>query len=107
MLVRLRVLHYQNHGNSIGISVSGRSKLYGYVEKEVIDEDEQKCSLATLAADGQTLIGSGGTTFAYMNPDGLWCDKSELQAVDMENTPITSSPSSFKAPVELSQKASL
>ncbi|MFT4639718.1 MAG: hypothetical protein ACI8T1_003043 [Verrucomicrobiales bacterium] len=103
----LLVFQFQGEESACHLSKIERSKLYGYVEKEVIDEDEQKCSLATLAADGQTLIGSGGTTFAYMNPDGLWCDKSELQAVDMENTPITSSPSSFKAPVELSQKASL
>ena len=60
-----------------------------------------------MAADGQTLIGSGGTTFAYFNPDGLWCDKKDLQAVDQDNVPITAAASSFKAPVELAREASV
>ena len=84
-----------------------RSKLYGYVEKQVVDENEAVCELATLASDGQTLIGSGGTTFAYFDPDGQWCDKGDLQAVGIDNEPVTASLSSFKAPIELTETASV
>lgn len=84
-----------------------RSKLYGYVDKEVLDENDAPCELTTLASDGKTLIGNGGTTFAYFDADGQWCDKGDLQAVDLDNQPITAAPSSFKAPIKLTETTTI
>ena len=42
-----------------------RSDLYGYVEVETLDEGGARCSLATLADDGRTIIGTSG--FAVRN----------------------------------------
>ena len=80
-----------------------RSKLYGYSKTEVIGEDEKPCSLATLSNDGRTIIPSGGTALAYFSPDGMWRDKADLTAVDLDGDEITPVKSTLKAPVELSE----
>ncbi len=82
-----------------------RSRLYGYKKLEVLDEHGNACDLNTLAKDGQSLIGKGGTGIGYVDADGNWCDKDQLSPVDMEGTPITPVPSSFEAPIELGDEA--
>lgn len=83
-----------------------RSKLYGYKEVEMLDEHGDKCEMATLAEDGHTIIGKGGTGIGYLSADGLWCDKSELQPVDLSGVPIQPVTSSFAAPIELGEPVS-
>jgi hypothetical protein len=84
-----------------------RSILYGFKEVEVLDERGQRCELATLADDGKTVVGRGGVTYAYLAPDGAWCDKGGLKPVDPEGHEIQPVPSSFAAPLPLVEKASL
>jgi hypothetical protein len=78
-----------------------RSKLYGYKDIEVLDEEGQPCELATLAEDGRTVVGRGGTGLGYVDVDGHWCDKSQLKPVDLEGNEIVPVPSSFSAPIKL------
>lgn len=78
-----------------------RAKLYGYKEIEVFDEQGEKCEMATLAEDGHTIIGRGGTGVGYLSADGLWCEKAQLQPVDLSGQPIEPVPSSFAAPITL------
>ena len=92
---------YEGQQTNCGLGKVDRSKLYGYTKTEVLDEDGKPCSLATLAADGRTVIPSGGLALAYFSPDGSWRDKSDLNAVDVEGQPITPVPSTLKAPLEL------
>ncbi|MEM7456747.1 MAG: hypothetical protein AAF456_20555 [Planctomycetota bacterium] len=84
-----------------------RSKLYGSKSVEVLDDRDRNCEMATLAEDGKTLIGIGGTGIGYLTADGNWSDKSDLTAVDMEGNPITPVPSSFAAPILLEQEATM
>ena len=84
-----------------------RSVLYGFKELEVLDDRGQRCELATLADDGKTVVGRGGVTYAYLAPDGAWCDKSGLKPVDLEGREIQPVASSFSAPVALVEKATL
>ena len=84
-----------------------RSRLYGFKELEVIDENEQPCELTTLADDGKTLIGKGGTGIGYVTVDGNWIDKSDLKAVDLEGNPKVPVPSSFAAPIPLEQESTI
>lgn len=83
-----------------------RAKLYGYKEVEMLDEHGDKCEMATLAEDGHTIIGRGGTGLGYLSADGLWCDKSVLQPVDLSGVPIQPVSSSFAAPIELGDPVS-
>ncbi len=78
-----------------------RSKLYGYKEVEVLDEDGNRCELATLADDGRTVVGRGGTGIGYVDADGAWCEKSKLKPVDLEGDEIEPVASSFSAPIKL------
>ncbi|MEO1617674.1 MAG: hypothetical protein AAFV88_17620 [Planctomycetota bacterium] len=86
---------------SFALEKVDRSKLYGYKETEVLDESGGRCELATLADDGCTVVGRGGTGLGYVNADGLWCDKSELTPVDIDGQPIEPVASSFNAPIKL------
>ncbi len=78
-----------------------RDKLYGFKQAEVLDEEGRLCELATLADDGCTLIGRGGTGIGYRSATGLWCDKKSLKPLDLEGREIQPVPSSFEAPIEL------
>ena len=78
-----------------------RNKLYGFKELEVLDDRGRRCELATLASDGHTVIGRGGSSFAQLNVDGEWCDKSDLKPVDADHRQIQPVGSSFSAPVPL------
>lgn len=98
------VFQYQGSPLAFQMKKVDRAKLYGYVENEVLDEQERRCDLATLAADGHTLIGKGGTAIGNLTPDGLWCDRKQLHPVDLEGQPLEPVPSSFEAPVPLTQK---
>lgn len=78
-----------------------RTKLYGYKELKVLNDDEEVCQLATLAGDGCTMIGKGGTGLGWLDADGCWRDKTELTPVDQEGQQIEPVESSFKAAVKL------
>ena len=82
-----------------------RAKLYGYKQLEVLDEADNACQLVTLAEDGRTLIGSGGTGVGYLSVDGDWCDRKELTPVDVEGTEVEPVPSSFAEPIQLFDNA--
>ena len=99
-------LQFQGTSVACGLDKIDRSKLYGYIDSEVLDEQQQPCRLATLASDGRTLMPSGGVALAYVSPGGLWRDKADLKAVNLEGKPIEPVLSSFKAPVDLTQVAS-
>lgn len=84
-----------------------RAKLYGSTRSSVVDEDGNECRLASLAADGRTLIGSGGTALATFSQDGHWKDKSELTPVGLDGQEVDAVPSSLKAPIALEKKATV
>ncbi len=84
-----------------------RNKLYGSVSVETFDVDGNRCELATLANDGKTLIPHGGTAFAYINKDGLWVERSELQPVSLEGERLEVLPSSFDQVIELGDTATV
>lgn len=79
-----------------------RSKLYGFKELEVIDDVGHVCELATLAEDGRTVIGKGGTGIGYLSADGQWADKTTLRPVDIEGEEMVPVPTSFGTPIPLS-----
>jgi hypothetical protein len=84
-----------------------RAALYGHKELEVLNEDGQVCELATLADDGRTVVGRGGTALAYLSADRQWREKGDLQPVDLEGKAITPVGSSFSAPIPLGQPVSV
>ena len=84
-----------------------RTKLYGFIDVEALDTKGRKCQLATVAEDGRTIVGAGGSAFAQLSPDGEWLDKSKLKAVDREGKPVTPVESSYSAPVAVTKTATI
>jgi hypothetical protein len=95
------VFQWGDQDLSFTLTKIDRSKLYGYKEVEVLDEDGNRCELATLADDGRTVVGRGGTGMGYVDADGRWCEKSKLKPVDLEGNEIEPVPSSFSAAIIL------
>ncbi|MEL6105606.1 MAG: hypothetical protein AAFU85_06205 [Planctomycetota bacterium] len=86
---------------AFNMSKVDRSKLYGYKEVKALNDDDSECDLATLAGDGCTVIGKGGTGLGWMDADGNWSDKSLLTPVDSNGEEIEPVASSFAAPIKL------
>ena len=84
-----------------------RADLYGYVETEALDAKGRRCVSATLCDDGQTIVASGGSSFASMSPDGAWLEKSQLKAVDPAGNEIKPVPSSYSGPVPVTKTATI
>jgi hypothetical protein len=84
-----------------------RSDLYGFVEIETLDEKGRKCTLATLADDGKSIISSGGTALVTLSPDGNWVEKKTLIPTDNQGQRIVPVASSFAAPVVLEKTATI
>ncbi len=99
-------LVFQFGGRDLAFTLNkiDRSKLYGYKELDVVAEDGQHCELATLADDGCTVVGRGGTGIGQLTADGLWADKKKLKPIDVEGKPIVPVPASNTAPIPLLQK---
>ena len=106
---RAKPIRFNHDGQKLMFQMNkvDRSKLYGFKEQKVHDENEQICELATLAEDGKTLIGKGGTGICQLTADGKWTDKTKLKPVDLEGNEIQPVVSSFAAPIDLSQETSL
>ncbi len=107
--IMAKPLTVEFQGQSVNFSLEkvDRTKLYGYVETEVMDEAGKRCELGTLAGDGRSIIGKGGTAIAYLSQDGLWRKKAELKPVDVHGKVITPVKSTFDAPVPLEHKSTI
>ena len=104
-----RALTFQFSGTEFPVEMQkvDRSKLYGTVDVEPLDDQGRRCTLATLASDGRTLIGKGGTALAVLSLDGKWTEKSALTPVDVQGEKIEPVPSSFAAPVAVEATATI
>lgn len=91
---------------ALQMSKIDRARVYGSKEVEAVNEADQPCELATLADDGRTVIGKGGTGFGWLDADGKWCSKSELSPHDIDGQEIRPVESSFNAPIKLFETAS-
>src|SRR5262249_13177849 len=84
-----------------------RSKLYGTVEVEALDGQGRRCELATLATDGKTLLGRGDVASGFLTPEGGWLDRASLKPVGPDGEPVAPLPSSFAAPTDLADEATV
>lgn len=101
------VFQWRDRQFSFAMCKVDRAKLYGFKEAEVLDDNGSPCNLATLAQDGQTVIGRGGSAMGTLTADGTWIEKGELTPVDPQGQKLSAVPSSFSGPVALQEVASL
>jgi hypothetical protein len=101
------IVEYQGQSVNLTLEKVERSKLYGYVETEVVDEAGKPCELATLTGDGHSIVGKGGSAIATLSPTGLWRKRSTLSPIDIQGDVITPVKSTFDAPVKLDTEATI
>jgi len=101
------VLRYSGQEIPFDLEKVDRADIYGYAEVETYSDAGRPCKLATLAQDGKTLVGPGGTATAYVSPDGLWLERTNLSPVTVEGEELQPVPSSFSAPIDLAVPASI
>ena len=92
---------------SFNINKVDRTKLYGRVELLTFDNFDQKCELATLARDGATVIPYGGTASGYINTDGLWIERDQLDPIDADGNLIEEVETSFGRTNQLTELKSI
>ncbi len=98
---------YGNETFVVEINKVDRTKIYGRIVTETYDANEKKCTLASLARDGRTIIPMGGTASGYVNAEGIWIERDELVPIDRDGVEIKEVPSSFSAPTNLTEEISI
>jgi hypothetical protein len=106
-LAKPLVLRYSGLEIPFNLEKVERADIYGYAEVETFSDDGRPCRLATLAQDGKTLVGPGGTAMAYLSPDGNWLDRGALSPVTLEGEVLEPVASTFSAPVDLARRATI
>ncbi len=98
-----RTLSFSLNGEQFDASIIkvDRTHLYGTVSIQTDDMDGKRCTVATLAVDGKTLIPKGGTALGYINPEGEWVSRDQLKPVDLNGEPVAEVESSFDEPIVL------
>lgn len=85
-----------------------RKKIYGWTSLVATDRDGGVCDSAYLSPDDSLIIPSGGLKQATVDSEGHWVDKSGLKAFSEDGEQeLPVYPSSFDAPIDLSQKATV
>ena len=83
-----------------------RKKIYGWTSLVATDRDGGVCESAYLSPDDSLIIPSGGLKQATVDSDGRWVERSTLTAYDEDGEKeLPLFPSSFDAPIELTEKA--
>ena len=83
-----------------------RKKLYGWSTLVATDRDGRVCTAAYISPEDSIMIPSGATKLAAVDENGVIVKKSDLIAYDVEGKALETVPSSFEAPIELTQTTS-
>ena len=106
-MARNLVFNFDGTELTAGIEKIDRSKLYGSVAIEAVDENGARAEMMSLASDGQTLFGIGGTAFATLSQENDPLKRETLVAYSNEGEPLETVPSSFDAPIPVSEQTTI
>lgn len=84
-----------------GMEKVDRNKLYGWVDTVAYDKDGQACSLGSISSDGMHLFSKGCFEQGYLDSNGRWIDKDQIQMLDADNQPVVKQESSFNQSITL------
>lgn len=103
-----RSLTFQHNSKSFEAELIkvDRKQLYGSVRVITHDAKKRRCEVATLGSDGRTLIPRGGTALGYVNTEGEWISRDQLQPISLAGDPVQEVASSFDAPIALEDSVS-
>ena len=101
------VVEFEGQTTNLTLEKIDRTKLYGYVDTEVVDEAGKRCELGTMIGDGHSIVGKGGSAIAYLSQDGHWRKKADLRPVGVDGKVIAPVKSTFDAPVTLDRRTTI
>lgn len=103
-----RVLNFTLGDRSFACPVDklDRKRLYGHRRRQVLDDQGRPCKLGLLCEDGRSLLGPGGVAMCYLDQSGEWVERGDVKAVDAQGAPLPLIPSTYDAPIRLSEKVS-
>ena len=101
-MARTATLTMSDKSYSVGLNKLDRKKIYGWSKVDIFDDNDQSCSLASIA-DGRYVLPSGSITLAGFNPKGEYIAKSSLIGVDEKGKKVEKVPSIFDEPATLTK----
>ena len=101
-MARTATLTMSDKSYSVGLKKLDRKKIYGWSKVDIFDDNDQSCSLASIA-DGRYVLPSGSITLAGFNPKGEYIAKSSLIGVDEKGKKVEKVPSIFDEPATLTK----
>ena len=81
-------LTYRGQLSRITMTVVDRERLYGSRKRIALDAAGRECSTGFLTQDGRTVLPPGSTADLYVTAGGDAVARSELVAVDQDDTPL-------------------
>ena len=87
--------------SGFGLTRLDRDKLYGYKERQVVDQEGKRCSSAYLSSDGAALVPSGGLAMLYVDESFATIERSSLRAVDADGADLALLPATVGVEQEL------
>ncbi len=101
-MARTATLTMSDKSYSVGLNKLDRKKIYGWSKVDIFDDNDQSCSLASIA-DGRYVLPSGSITLAGFNPKGEYIAKSSLIGVDEKGKKVEKVSSIFDEPAALTK----
>ena len=80
-----------------------RKKLYGWTELKALDDEGRECRTVTMDETGTMILPKGGLGMGLLSPDREWVERSSLKAVKADGAEAETIPSSYNAPIELTE----
>jgi len=78
-----RELTFSLSGNEYGLEPIKleRSKLYGWSEKAVLDNEGNECTLGSLVPELSMILTKGGIGLGALDNNGDWVEKSDIKHI--------------------------
>lgn len=104
-----RHLTFQIGGHSFNVTPVKveRRKIYGHSELRVTDAKGDICRQCGINSDGTTIIEQGCVKSGILTDSGMWTDRADLIAIDIDGNPVTHIESSFDVDIELQETATI
>ena len=99
---RTATLKMSDKSYTVGFIKLDRKKIYGWSKIDIFDDDDQSCTLASIA-DGQYVLPSGSITLAGFNSKGEYIAKSSLVGMDETGKKVEKVASIFDEPSVLTK----
>ena len=98
-------LTYRGQLSRFTLNVIDRERLYGSRKRIALDAAGRECSTGLLTQDGRTVLPPGSTADLYVTAGGDAISRSELVAIDQNDTPLptlaptTGTPQAIEGPI--------